>query len=98
MKAKRITVLLLTLLLAALLAWSLIAQVGDARTRWLLLAGAIFGSFYSFYGSIPDWAANLTGINADDDPENLSPRIYLTIILVVLIVAGAALAIGFATL
>lgn len=82
MAPRRITASLLSLALVGLLAWSIIRGVGDFRTRTLLAVGAVLGIAYAVYGRLPEWLISLSGgaLVTDDDPSNISPRIYLPII------------------
>jgi len=82
MTPKRIIAGLLSLALVGLLVWSIVRGVGDIRTRTLLAVGAVLGIAYVVYGRLPDWLISLSGgsLAADDDPSNISPRIYLPII------------------
>jgi len=82
MPPKRTIVGLLALALVGLLAWSIIRGVGDFRTRTLLAVGAVLGITYVIYGRLPEWLISLSAgsLVADDDPSNISPRIYLPII------------------
>ena len=92
--ARRIAALLLTTALLALLLYTLVVGVGDSRTRLLLGVGIVLGAMYTIRGgSLPpfmsqsDWSGG-TGITADDDPRNLSPKLYLPILLAVVLLAA----------
>ena len=92
MNVKRIAAGLLSLILFALLGWSILAGVGDLRTHIVLCVGATLGSLYTIVGRVPDWILDHTGgtITADDDPNNISPRVYLPILLGVVLMAVTA--------
>lgn len=100
MSAKRIAALCLTVLLAGLFVRCLIADVGDLKTRGLLLIGSVLGAIYATHGSLPTWIIERSGgrLAADDDPANLSPRVYLAVLPVAIVVAGIALTVGLAVL
>lgn len=89
MKSKQIATALLVILLSLLLGWNLIRGGGDFKLSLLLGLGIILGTLYTIYGKLPDWLLQASGgrITADDDPGNLSPRIYLSILAVVLLLA-----------
>lgn len=92
MTLKRIAAAILTLLLLVLLGWSIFAGVGDLRTRIILAAGVVLGSLYITFGRLPDWIVDQSGgsITHDNDPSNISPRIYLPIVLGAILVAVIA--------
>jgi hypothetical protein len=87
-------------LLAGLLVWCFVAGVADWKTRGFLALGIVLGIVYSLRGSIPDWMIRQSGLSltADDDPANLSPRVYLVILFAAIAIAGTALAVGLAIL
>ena len=92
MTSKRFTAGLLSIFLMAMLGWTFIGNVGDVRIQVLLGLGVVLGVVYTFYGQLPEWLVNLSGgkIVADDDPGNISPRIYLPILGVVMVLAVVA--------
>jgi len=89
----RITAGLLALVLLGLLGWSIVGGVGDMRTQILLGVGAVLGIAYAAYGRLPDWLISLSGgsLTADDDPSNISPRVYLPIIGGAVVLAAVVL-------
>jgi len=89
MTAKRISAGLLSIFLMAMLVRTFIGGVGDIRTQVLLGMGVILGAVYTFYGQLPEWLVNFSGgkIVSDDDPGNISPRVYLPILLAVILIA-----------
>lgn len=91
MTSRQIAAGLLVILLASLLGWALIRGAADLKLQLLLVLGMILGTLYTVYGQLPDWLLQISGsrITADDDPGNLSPRVYLTILLMVLLLAAA---------
>lgn len=95
MNRKRITAGLLSLVLLGLLGWSIVGGVGDIHTRLLIGLGAVLGIAYAAYGRLPDWLISLSGgsLVADDDPSNISPRVYLPIIGGAIVLAAVALVI-----
>ncbi len=92
MSTNRIAAFLLSLLLASLLSWMLWAGLGDLVTRLTLAAGATLGLLYSAFGELPEWMVDRSGgtITDDDDPSNISPRVYLPVLAVVILVAIGA--------
>lgn len=89
MTTKRIVAGAMSILLLALLGWSILAGVGDVRTWIMLGLGVILGVVYTAIGRLPGWiVANSGGSITDDhDPSNISPQIYLPILFGVIIVA-----------
>lgn len=95
---KRLAALVLTAGLAALVVYSLISGTGNIESRILLGVGIVLGTLYLVRGgSLPDsihtistshWFGG-TGINAADDPSNLSPKVYLPILITVILIASA---------
>lgn len=92
MTPSRIAAGVLTLVLLALLGWSIFAGVGDVRTWVMLGVGAALGGLYTAFGQLPDWIVEHSGgsITEDDDPSNISPRVYLPILLGVIAVVVLA--------
>lgn len=88
MTTKRITAGLLSIFLMAMLVWNFIGNVGDIRIQVMLGVGVVLGVVYTFYGQLPEWLVTLSGgkIVADDDPGNISPLIYLPILLALLLI------------
>jgi len=93
---KRVVALLLTIVLAGSVMYTWLAGVGDSRTLWLLVIGVVLGATYTIRGSsLPPFLYRLTGshllagnaITDDDDPRNLSPKVYLSVLLLVALVA-----------
>ncbi len=89
MTSRQIAAGLLVILLAFLLGGTLIRGGGDFRLQLLLGGGILLGTLYTIYGKLPDWLLLASGgkITADDDPDNLSPRISFIILGVVLLLA-----------
>jgi hypothetical protein len=91
--ARRVAALALTFALVALGLYAWWADIRDVRMWWLLGVGSVLGLLYTVRGSsLPEfvhWFGG-SGITADDDPRNLSPKLYLPILLVVLVAAVAA--------
>ncbi len=89
MSPTRITAGLLSLVLLGLLVWTIVRGVGDIRTQILIGVGAVLGIAYVAYGRLPGWLISLSGgsLVADDDPSNISPRVYLPIIGGVILLA-----------
>ena len=89
MTPARIIAGLLSLVLVGLLGRSIVRGVGDIRTQILLGVGVVLGIAYVVYGRLPDWLISLSGgsLVADDDPSNISPRVYLPIIGGVILLA-----------
>ena len=89
MTPTRIIAGLLSLVLVGLLGWSIVRGAGDIRTQILLGVGVVLGIAYVVYGRLPDWLISLSGgsLVADDDPSNISPRVYLPIIGGVILLA-----------
>ncbi len=83
---KRIASGMLSLALLSLLARNLFAQVADFRTCLMLAVGAVLGILYTVMGRIPEWIVRLSRsrITEDDDPSNISAKIYLPILLAVI--------------
>lgn len=88
---KRIASGVLSLVLLTLLGWCMVARVGDLRTWVVLGFGVTLGSLYTAFGRLPDWIVENSGgsITDDDDPSNVSARVYLPILLGVILIAFA---------
>jgi hypothetical protein len=89
MNTNRIAACIFSFLLLALLGWSVFAGVGDVRTWIMLGVGTLLGALYAVFGRLPDWITEYSGgsITADDDPSNISPRVYLPIVFGIIVVA-----------
>lgn len=92
MTTNRIVASVLSIVLLALLGWSIFAGVADLRIWGMLGAGAVLGLLYTAFGSIPDWIIDHCGgaITDDDDPSNISPRVYLPILFGIITAAVIA--------
>ena len=92
MTTNRIVSGALSISLLALLGWSIFAGVGDLRTLVMLGVGAGLGILHTAFGRIPDWIVEHSGgtITDDDDPSNMSPRVYLPILFGVIAIAVVA--------
>ena len=84
------------MLLLVLLVWTFVGGVGDLRLQVLLGFGIVLGLVYAIYGRLPQWLLDLSGnkIVADDDPANISPRVYLPILGAVVLIAVLAFLVG----
>ncbi len=95
--AKRLIASALTAGLVALDVYSWISGAGNFESRILLGVGIVLGTLYVVRGaSLPEsmhsvstshWFGG-TGINADDDPSNLSPKVYLPILFTAILIAS----------
>jgi hypothetical protein len=94
--AKRVAALVLTLALATLAMYTWRAGTGDSHVLLMMSFSVVLGALYVIRGgSLPSfmyrnshWAGG-TGIAADDDPGNISPKVYLPILLIVIVAAAA---------
>ena len=93
MSPKRITSGLLSLILLVLFGWTFVGGVDDLRIQVMLCIGVVLGTVYRIYGELPKWLIILSGgkIVADEDPSNISPRIYIPILIVAILIATVAL-------
>ena len=84
------------MVLVCLLTWSLATGFGDLKTRAIILMGIVLGVIYTLQGKLPeqliDWSHGR--LTADDDPSNISPKVYLPIVLGVIVIAFVALVTG----
>jgi hypothetical protein len=96
MTQKRISAAILSVVLTALLAWTVIGGVADRRTQIMLGFGAVLGALYAVVGRLPEVFIRHSGgaLTEDDDPSNLSPRFYLPIIGGAVLLAALAISIG----
>jgi hypothetical protein len=96
MTLKRMFTGILSLLLVVLLGWSIFSGMGDLKTQILLAVGIALGSLYTAFGQLPDWIVDHSGgsITDDDDPSNISPRLYMPVILGVMLLAVIAFLFG----
>lgn len=87
MSKQRVAAVVLSVLLLLLLGWSVLQGVADMRTQAMLAAGACVGLLYALAGRLPDWLYQLSGgsLSDDDDPGNLSPRVYLPVLGIALL-------------
>ncbi len=92
----RIAALCLTVGLVVGLAYVVFAKIGDAVAYSCMAMGICLGTLYVIRGSLPESLLRITEITryiegghitADDDPRNISPRVYLPILAAVLLVA-----------
>ena len=92
MTSNRIAAGVLSIVILGLLGWAIFAGVGNLHTRIILGVGAVLGILYTAIGRVPDWIIDASGggITDDDDPSNISPRVYLPILLVVITIAVIA--------
>jgi hypothetical protein len=92
MTPNRIVAGTLSLLLLVLLGWSIFSGIGDLRTRVILAVGVALGLLYTAFGRLPDWIVDHSGgsITDDDDPSNISPRVYMPIVFGAILVAVIA--------
>lgn len=92
MGTKRIASGTISVALSALLGWSILAGVGHLRTQMILALGIALGSLFTVFGGLPSWILGYSGgsITDDDDPSNISPRVYLPILLGAILVASIA--------
>ncbi|EMB13335.1 membrane protein [Rhodopirellula europaea 6C] len=83
---------MLSLVLLSMLGWCVVARVGDLRTWVALGLGVTLGWLYTAFGRLPGWIVENSGgsISDDDDPSNVSARVYLPILLGVILIAFAA--------
>jgi hypothetical protein len=89
MLRKRLIVLILAAIVAGLLyyMWS----IGDAGNRSPLVMGAVIigvALLYVLRGSLPKVVYHVL-INRDDDPSNVSPRVYVPILIAAFLIAAA---------
>lgn len=92
-RAKRVVVLVLVLCLTGLGLYMWHAGVGGRAMFSLLGAGVALGLLCVLRGgSLPPLVHRLAGssLTRDDDPRNLSPRVYLPILLLALAAAAVA--------
>jgi hypothetical protein len=95
-KSKLIVASFVTALLYSLCGYMI--YTGNTEEISVLLFGALLGSYYVYRGgSLPKWYIKFTEITSllgqgglvteDDDPDNLSPKIYLSVIAAVITIA-----------
>jgi hypothetical protein len=96
MSQSRIAAVVLSLLLLGLWIWSLINGVRDPRLHGMLGIGISLGVLYAATGQLPKWmtSASSGSLTADDDPANISPRLYLPILAGVIVIAIFVFGIG----
>jgi hypothetical protein len=92
MGAKRIAVLILAMLLATIGIYAWARGVATAQLGSLLCVSISLAILYVWRGnSLPDFIYRYEIVQRDDDPRNISPRVYLPLILAALIVAAVLL-------
>jgi hypothetical protein len=91
MSIKRMVVLLLVVGIAVLGLLAIRAGTAEPDQLVILATGIVLGIIYLVRGgSLPDWIHRYFNVNAEDDPSNLPPRIYLPILIAVLVIASLA--------
>jgi hypothetical protein len=99
---RRFAALGLALLIAGLLAVALARGVRDPRVLGSLVMGVVVGGLYCCRGALParfyeDRGTVLDALRPnlrrEDEPGNISPRVYLPILLVLILLGIAAFAI-----
>src|SRR5438270_831854 len=88
--SKRLVVFIVTLCLVGLALYSWRGGVGDRSTRYLLCIGVALGLLYIVRGgSLPPLVYKFSGgsLTSDDAPGNLSPKVYLVVLLAVILAA-----------
>lgn len=86
---KRIAVAMITVVIALTFFQAWRAGNADLRLLFALGFGVMLGIVYLIIGEVPDWLARHT-VADDDDAGNISPVVYLPILLLILVVAIAA--------
>lgn len=94
--SKRIVALILTFFLVIVLALMIFTSL-PAKESGVIIFGIILGTIYVIRGgSLPNWYIEFTQkfdfytgghVTADDNPSNLSPKIYLPIIFAAILIA-----------
>lgn len=93
--ARRIAALLLAPTVATIGVYAWDAGVRDVRFLFTLGVVAVLGAAYAVNGGSLPRSAERAGrwvgvrVNADDDPSNLSPKIYVPVLAVVILAAAA---------
>ena len=87
---RRGAALVLTTTLVGLAVYTVWARVGDWRLLELLGIGIVLGLVYALRGSLPSSLVRMSGarITHDDDPRNLSPKVYLPVLIIVILLAA----------
>ena len=98
MTPKRILAGLLSMVFLTLLGLTFFpdASTGDPEDLLFFQAtlgvAAVLGIVYAAYGRLPDWIIDLSdgSLTHDDDPSNISPRVYLPILFALVLVVVLA--------
>ena len=91
---KRVAASILTAVILIFGIVPVLNRMGDVRLYATLVVGAILGAWYVIWGDLPErvydatqsrW--NLVGLDLTrpDDPRNISPKVYLPLILVAIL-------------
>lgn len=89
MSAKRIVVPALAVILAGLGTYAWSAGVATMQMLWLIGMGVALSIAYVIRGgTLPETVYRNRTVLHDDDPRNISPFVYLPILLVVLSIAA----------
>ncbi len=100
---KRLAALGLSLVLLTLLIVGLVRGTVDAKVAGLMILGMIVGASFALRGELPSslytstesrWDLLGLKLTEDNDPRNISPRIYLPILLTLIALGAAALAVA----
>jgi len=89
MQSKRVAAGLLSTFLGVLLVWMVAQGLAGRRIQVVIGIGAGLGFVYATFGQVPGWFLAVSGssITADDDPANISPRVYLPILAGAILIA-----------
>jgi hypothetical protein len=100
MHRSRIAAVFLSLLLLTLWVWSLIQGIRDPQLHVSLGIGIVLGALYAINGRLPKWITSASSgtLTDDDDPGNISPRLYLPILAGVIVIAVLTLGIALVVL
>jgi len=87
-RRKRLIIAALTIAIVGIVAaGALIHRVDmDVNIAWVIALGIVAGATYAIFGKLP--ATLSARINAENDPRNLSPRLFLPILILVIVFAA----------
>ena len=95
---KHSIVLVLTAFIATVMLCVIVSGFLEIHILGLLVTGVILGVIFLVFGRLPEFVREWFGIASDDDPANLSPKVYLPILLAVILLGCIAVAVAVAML
>src|SRR5437016_1907680 len=95
MKPKQIAVMILAGALASLGFYGWTSGTAGRRLLWMIGTAVALATIYVVRGgSLPDFVHRYGDIHREDDPANIPPRVYLSLLLAAMAIAAIMLYFG----